>query len=110
MGAFNGVLLALCSFSYDNYLMTITQTIEIPANRRITLEIPSQIPVGAIASFELVWSPQKAQNNSLDIALEKIWNLCKDSSITVDNFLEMRHQDNDLEEKQYQLFFSGNSN
>ena len=26
--------------------MTIEQTIEVPANRRVTLEIPSQIPVG----------------------------------------------------------------
>jgi len=90
--------------------MTITQTIEIPANRRITLDIPSQIPVGATARFELVWSPRNLQNNNLDIALEKIWNLCKDSSITVDSFLEMRHQDKELEEKQYQQFFSGNSN
>jgi len=90
--------------------MTITQTIEIPASRRITLEVPSQIPVGATARFELVWSPLKAQNNSIDIALEKIWNLCKDSSITVDSFLEMRRHDNELEEKQYQQFFSGNGN
>ena len=28
--------------------MTITQTIEVPANRRITLEIPPQIPVGKV--------------------------------------------------------------
>ena len=26
--------------------MTITQTVEIPANRRITLEVPHEIPVG----------------------------------------------------------------
>ena len=36
---------------YD-YFMTITQTIEIPANRRITLEVPPQIPAGrTIISF-----------------------------------------------------------
>jgi len=28
--------------------MTITQTVKIPANRRITLEIPPQIPAGSV--------------------------------------------------------------
>ena len=28
--------------------MTITQTIDVPANRRVTLEIPAQIPVGPV--------------------------------------------------------------
>ena len=28
--------------------MTITQTVEIPASRRITLDIPQQIPVGPV--------------------------------------------------------------
>jgi len=26
--------------------MTVTQTVDIPANRRITIEVPSQIPIG----------------------------------------------------------------
>lgn len=28
--------------------MTITQTVEIPANRRIILEVPHEIPVGPV--------------------------------------------------------------
>ena len=28
--------------------MTITQTVEIPANRRITLEVPHEVPTGAV--------------------------------------------------------------
>ena len=28
--------------------MTITQTIEVPANRRITLDVPPQIPEGQV--------------------------------------------------------------
>ena len=28
--------------------MTITQTVDIPANRRITLEVPPQIPMGSV--------------------------------------------------------------
>jgi len=32
--------------------MTITQTIEIPADRRITLEVPREVPAGATARVE----------------------------------------------------------
>jgi Zn-dependent alcohol dehydrogenase len=28
--------------------MTITQTVEIPANRRITIEVPQEIPTGRV--------------------------------------------------------------
>jgi len=28
--------------------MTITQTVEIPSDRRITLEVPNEIPTGAV--------------------------------------------------------------
>jgi len=41
------LLLALCSLSCYTSPMTITQTIEIPANSRsITLEIPREVPTG----------------------------------------------------------------
>ncbi|MDR2542112.1 MAG: hypothetical protein LBC80_01505 [Treponema sp.] len=36
--------------------MTITQTVEVPANRRITLELPSQIPTG-IGTVTLSFTP-----------------------------------------------------
>ena len=32
--------------------MTITQTVEIPADRRITLEVPREVPTGATARVE----------------------------------------------------------
>jgi len=37
--------------------MTITQTVDIPANRRITLEVPPQIPTGEKARFEIFLFP-----------------------------------------------------
>jgi len=87
--------------------MTIEQTIEIPADRRITMEVPPEIPSGAIARLELSWSPQNELSNNLDAVLEIIWALCKDSPITVESFLEMRRQDKELEEDQFRQFFSG---
>ena len=37
--------------------MSITQTIEIPASRRITLDVPPQIPVGQVI---LTFTPKTA--------------------------------------------------
>ena len=48
---------------------------------------------------------QKEAVNSLETALEKIWALCKDSSVTVDGFLEMRRRDNELEENRHNTPF-----
>ena len=87
--------------------MTITQTVEIPADRRITFEIPPQILAGTTARFELNWFQVKKTVNSLDTTLNTIWDLCKDTSVSVDSFLEMRRSDNELEEDQYKQFISG---
>ena len=90
--------------------MTIEQTIEVPASRRITFEVPPEIPVGATARFEVVFSPEKEPAKNLDLILDKIRELCKDSSISVDSFLEMRRRDMELEEKQHRHLFPGDSN
>jgi hypothetical protein len=90
----------LSSLSCYIFLMTIEQTVTIPADRFLHLdfEVPPQIPAGTTARIELFWSPRTEAANNLDAALEKIWELCKDSSVTVDSFLEMRRRDNELGE------------
>ena len=90
--------------------MTITQTVEIPANRRFTLEVPPQIPAGTTARFEIMWFPLNKAVNSLDATLVQIQELCRDSSLTVDSFLEMRRQDNELEEMKLRKLFAGDTN
>ena len=87
--------------------MIIEQTVEIPADHRLTIDVPPEIPAGTTTRFEIHWFPQKKSPNSLDAALDKIWELCKDSSLGVDSFLEMRRQDKELEESQYRQLFSG---
>ena len=86
--------------------MTIMQTVKIPANRQVTLDVPPQIPAGTTARLELMWFPEKSPLNDLDSVLEKIWAICKDSPITVDSFLEMRRRDTELEENQYRQFLN----
>jgi len=80
-------------------IMTVTQTVEIPSDRRVYLDVPREIPVGATARCEIHWFPRKEAVNSLDAALKEIWALCKDAPVTVDGFLEERRRDNETEEK-----------
>ena len=50
-------------FSYYIIFMTIMQTIEIPANRRVTIEVPPQIPTGpVILSFTPAHTSIKKKN------------------------------------------------
>jgi hypothetical protein len=35
--------------------MLYEQTITVPENHRLTLEVPDEIPAGAVARFEIVW-------------------------------------------------------
>jgi len=46
--------------------MAITQTIEVPADRRITLEVPREIPTGATArvEFKVIPFPVKDENTA----------------------------------------------
>jgi len=104
--------LSLPGFRTQNILrnmegrMTIRQTVKVPTDHRITLEVPRQIPAGITARFDVIWFPVKNAINDFDTALKKIQNLCKDSSITVDSFREMRRRDNELEEGKYRAFLS----
>jgi hypothetical protein len=82
--------------------MSVTQTVEIPANRRITLEVPPEVPVGrVILTFTPAVSPDfdttdtpRARNKA---AWEKLRELTKDSKLTVESFLEMKNADRALE-------------
>ena len=48
--------------------MTITQTIEVPANRRITLDVPPQIPVGQVI---LTFTPKTASSQAVTAQEQK---------------------------------------
>ncbi|MDR3200392.1 MAG: hypothetical protein LBT68_02935 [Spirochaetales bacterium] len=82
--------------------MAIEQTVEIPANRRITLEVPPEVPVGkVILTFAPAVSPDFDATNTLraknKAAWEKLRELTKDSKLTVERFLEMKNADRVLE-------------
>jgi hypothetical protein len=77
--------------------MTVTQTVDIPADRRITLEVPREVPTGrTILAFTPVdkFDPEKARE-----AIKNCSGLAKRMGINLssDEFLEMRRKDRELE-------------
>jgi hypothetical protein len=82
--------------------MTLEQTVEIPKNHRISIQVPPEVPVGRA---KIVIFPEPAtkkpvkhqQKESLDETLERIWAMTKDSALTSDKFLEIKHKDLELE-------------
>ena len=61
--------------------MSITQTVEIPASRRLTLDVPYEIPTGkAILTF----TPVSAVRNSRELEnAEKIWAYNRSHSVEI---------------------------
>jgi hypothetical protein len=105
--------------------MTIEQTVDIPADRRLIIEVPREIPVGrAKAAITLIFEaetpepilgkwvnplPEPAKGSSLSIeeALEIGRGIAKrmGSRLTSDLSIEWRHEDKELEEAKYQRMF-----
>ena len=94
--------------------MTITQTVEITADRRLhfDLEIPPQIPVGKVR-IETKITPFSSKNDEKPVtdayeAITQLWGLGKEmgSTITVEQFREMRKEDLRLEEEKFNRLFS----
>jgi hypothetical protein len=82
--------------------MTIEQTIEIPESHRISIQVPSEVPVGRakILIFPELAAKKPVKHRakkSLDETLERIWSMTKDSTLTSDKFLEMKRKDLELE-------------
>jgi hypothetical protein len=47
----------------------------------------------------------KPRKDDLDETLEELWGLCKDAPLTVDSFLEDRHEEAEREEAEYRRAF-----
>jgi hypothetical protein len=87
--------------------MTIEQMVTIPADHRISLDLPNELPVG---KAKITITPQTEKPASCAYgSLENLRGLAKKmgSSLTVENFLEMRREDLCLEEAKYQRLFQG---
>ena len=87
--------------------MTIEQTIEVPVNHRIFLDLPLELPVGK-AKITITPQTEKPAANAYE-SIENLRGLAKKkgSTLTVESFLEMRREDARLEEEKFQRLFHG---
>ena len=80
--------------------MTITQTVDIPANRRLTIDIPPEVPVGKTL---LIFKPIDEASGCMTAqeAIERCSGIMQRLGFTFssDDFLAMRRQDKELEDR-----------
>ena len=87
--------------------MTITQTIDIPADRRIFLNLPVELPVGR-AKITVTLQMERTAADVYE-TVTNLRGLAKKmgSPLTLEKFHEMQQEDLLLEEEKYQKFFQG---
>jgi hypothetical protein len=91
--------------------MVIEQTVEVPASRRITLDIPPEFPDGErMTVLLLAQSSEKEvtpRRRTPQEAIEYCRGLGKRLGIrlTSDRLIEMRREDKELEEAKYRRMF-----
>jgi len=98
--------------------MNVTQTVEVPVNHRLTIDVPSEVPAGPtvivfkpVAEVSHYMTAQEAMDRGLGLgsgpridpikAIEQCDGLFKRLGINLssDDFLEMRRQDKELEDR-----------
>jgi hypothetical protein len=87
--------------------MTIEQTVEIPADHRLTIDVPPEIPAGkAIVAFTPAGEdrPRRRLTERQRAAIEKCRGIAK-GVLSSDESLEMRREDMELEEAKYRRIF-----
>ena len=114
-----------CALHIDNYrfscyvcLMSVTQTVEVPASHRLTIDVPREIPAGPtvivfkpVAEVSHYMTAQEAMDRGLGLgsgpridpmeAIKCCSGIAKRLGINLssDDFLEMRRQDKELEDR-----------
>jgi hypothetical protein len=87
--------------------MTIQQTVDIPASRRLIIEVPREIPVGrAVLTFTPAGEarPRRRLTERQRTAVEKCRGIAK-GVLSSDESLEWRREDLELEEAKYRRIF-----
>ena len=98
--------------------MNVTQTVEIPESHRLTIDVPREVPAGrTVIVFKTASevSPSISTKEVMDRGLEFSANSCIDPmeaikrcsgiakrlgiNLSSDDFLEMRRQDKELEDR-----------
>ena len=80
--------------------MTITQTVAIPADYRISLELPRSVPVGVQARVSITIPTVFEGNSGIEPKkpVKSFRGILKDKGITIERFREMQREDKALED------------
>ena len=81
-------------------MMTIEQTVAIPADYRIFLELPRSVPIGVDARISItIPTRYEAQSNiKLTKPVKSFRGILKGKGITIERFREMQSEDKALED------------
>jgi hypothetical protein len=96
--------------------MTVEQIVEIPATRRLFVEVPREIPIGRTI---LTFTPAPVETENAEgakspprltarEAIERCRGIAKGSRFTSDRLLEDRRKDAALDEARYRRLFREN--
>ena len=88
--------------------MTITQTVEIPANRRLIIDVPLEVPTGSVI---ITFTPAKKENLKEHKTQEWINPLfgiakSKGATLTLNRFMELQQEELSLENKNDQRLWN----
>ena len=80
--------------------MTIEQTVAIPADYRISLELPRSVPTGVNARISITIPTVYETQSSIepDKPVKSFRGILKDKGITIERFREMQREDKALED------------
>lgn len=78
--------------------MIIEQIVEIPADHRLVLDLPLEIPAGkAKAAIILTFDPEQAEDPERVAAIEKLFGCCANTGDSLNAYMERHWAENDLE-------------
>ena len=78
--------------------MTIEQMVEIPVNRRISLDLPRSIPAGVKARVSIAISSIFDNQCSAEPQVKSFRGILKGKGISVERLREMQREDKSLED------------
>jgi hypothetical protein len=81
-------------------MIALQQTIDVPANRRITLDVPEEIPEGKVQVAFIPLSAGRVKPRlTPEEALDRLSGMFEGSKFTVDALLEERRRDLEREKE-----------
>jgi len=80
------------------YFMLIEQTVEIPVDHRVFLDLPRSVPAGTKARISIVIPAIFESQSAVEPKVKSFRGILKDKGISVERLREMQREDKSLED------------